>query len=143
VLREKDRGEYPALLGKLVEAFGAEDFDQFIVKLNGNPVPDFSTLFPAVLSSAEDGDVLARAVLERGGRELAMKAGTLIERLFGHDTCSVISYGGVFSSSKVVGALFASELQIQCPNAVLIARPVDPARGALERARRGFKAASA
>lgn len=143
VLREKDRGESPALLGRLMEAFGAEDFDQFIVKLNGNPVPDFSMLFPAVLSSAEDGDAMARAVLEGGGRELAIKAGTLVERLFMHNVCSVISYGGVFSSSEIVRAEFASEMKKLCPSATFLTRTVDPARGALERARRGFKAASA
>lgn len=142
VLREKDRGENPALLGRLTEAFGTANFDQFVIKLNGNPVPDFSTLFPVVLSSAED-DAIARAVLERAGRELAINAGTLVERLFMHDVCSVISYGGVFSSSEIVMAEFSSALKTRSPNATLLTRTVDPARGALERARRGFRPASA
>lgn len=143
VLRAKDSGGNPALLGRLMESFGAGDFDRFVVKLNGNPVPDFSTLFPAVLSSAEDGDALSCAVLERAGRELAIKVGTVVERLFTHVACSVICYGGVFSSSEIVRTEFSKELKARCPKASLIARAVDPARGALERARRGFKAASA
>lgn len=135
-LRAKDRGEDPRLLKALMEAIGAADFDNLIVKLNGNPVPDFSMLFPVVLSLAENGDELAGEVLERGGRKLAGMAEIIVRRLFGEASCSVAPHGGVLSSSQIVKAAFATELKAKCPKAKLLARHIDPSRGALQWARR-------
>jgi glucosamine kinase len=142
-LRAKDRGENPGLLGELADALGAENFDNFIVTLNANPSPDFSKLFPVVLSAAECADALARGVLDRGGRELARMAEAVVRRLFGDGSCSVARHGGVFSNSEIVRSAFAEELKLRCPNAELVTRNIDAARGALERARRAFKVANA
>lgn len=142
-LRAKDRGENPTLLADLVDGLKAENFDDFIVKLNAHPSPDFSKLFPVVLSASEGGDELARVVLDRGGRELARMTETVVRQLFGKAGCSVATHGGVFSSSEIVCKAFAEELGGGCPNAKMLTRDIDAARGALERARKGFKVANA
>ena len=142
VLRMKDRGENTGLLGDFVKTLGAVDFDEFIVRLNSNPAPDFSVLFPLVLASAENGDELARKVLNRAGCKLARTAGIVIDRLFARKPCSVATHGGVFSSSRVVQAAFERELSAKYPKTTVLAREIDPARGALSRARSGFKAAN-
>jgi N-acetylglucosamine kinase-like BadF-type ATPase len=99
-------------------------------------------LFPTVLAASEKKDPLATEILSRAGRELASIAGTVIERLFGQSV-SVATHGGVFASSAIVQKCFAQELKSRYPKAVLLDREVDPARGALERARRIFKTANA
>jgi len=81
--------------------------------------------------------------LTRASRELASMAGTVIERLFHEHSVSVAIHGGVFASSAIVRKWFAQELKSRYPKAVLLETEVDPARGALERARREFKAAIA
>ena len=104
---------------------------------------DFATLFPVVLSASEKGNAVATEILRRAGGELAGMAGVVIERLFKKKPVSVATHGGVISSSAVVRGSFAKEITGRCPQSALLDREVDPARGALERARREFKAASA
>jgi glucosamine kinase len=141
-LRKKDLGENPGLLKSLSAGLGSENLDDFIVKLNSNSVPDFSSLFPAVLSSAQNNDRLAQEVLECAGRELANLAEIIVRRLFGKTSCSVITHGGVFSSSEIVRSSFEKEIRVRNENVNVLQKTIDPARGALQRARLALKAAS-
>jgi glucosamine kinase len=140
-LHAKDRGENPALLSDLAEALAAASFDDFIVKLNANSLPDLSTLFPAVLSAAESGNELASDVLDRAGCELAKMAGIVGGRLFEDGAYSVATHGGVISSSEIVRRAFERQLRAQLPKANWLQRAIDSARGALERARKSLNAA--
>jgi glucosamine kinase len=142
-LLARDRGEASGLLNELMAALGAKDFEDFIVELNVSPPPDFAALFPLVLSSAQRGEEIARQVLDRAGQELAKIAKTVIHPLEREQSISVAAHGGVFTSGEIVMNSFASELQKACPQAVLLNRSVDPARGALQLARRTFKLARA
>lgn len=139
----RDRRETPRLLAELMTKLGAKDFDDFVVRMNSNPTPDFATLFPVVLSSAEGGDVVANEVLGCAGRELAKLAESVISRIFVQQPVSIATHGGVFANSAMVRKTFLNELHVRCRSATVLDREVDPARGALERARRGSKTASA
>lgn len=136
VLRAKDHGENLPLLDDLAAGLGANDFDDFIVSLNATPGPDFSILFPLVLSAADRGDDITSKILDRGGRELARMAETVANRLFADDSCAVAIHGGVFTSSDHVKSSFERELKVRYPNASYVNRMVDPARGALQCARK-------
>jgi glucosamine kinase len=142
-LRAHDLGEHSGLLNDLMAAIGALDFDDFIVRLNGSPAVDFASLFPIVLAASDNGDAMATEILTRAGRELVEMAGIVIERLFGEQSLSVATHGGVLASSTIVREHFAEELKSRYSRAACLEREIDPARGALERARREFKAASA
>jgi N-acetylglucosamine kinase len=142
VLRARDRGQSSELLSDLMEKLGASNFEDFIVRLNANSSIDFASLFPSVLAASDKGDQVATEVLERAGRELSEITGTVIERLFSEQLVSVATHGGVFASSAIVRKSFAQELGSRFPKTALLDREVDPARGALERARREFKVAS-
>jgi glucosamine kinase len=142
-LRARDRGHPCGLLNDLIAKLDASSFEDFIVRLNANPSLDFATLFPTVLAASNGGDGAAREILTRAGRELAAMAGTVIERLFGNTSTSVATHGGVLATSPIVRESFAKELSARHPRVELLNREVDPARGALERARREFKVASA
>ena len=142
-LRARDRGQSSELLSDLIEKLGASSFEDFIVRLNANPPVDFATLFPTILAASDKGDSSASEILTRAGRELAGIAGIVIERLFHEQSVSVATHGGVLASSPLVRKCFAQELRVRHGQVVLLDREVDPARGALERARRQFKTAGA
>lgn len=142
-LRARDRGQPAGLLNDLIEKLGASSFEDFIVRLNANPPVDFATLFPTVLAASDKGDSVASDILTRAGRELADIAGIVVERLFDEQSVSVATHGGVLASSALVRNCFAQELRTQYPRVTLLDREIDPARGALGRARRAFKTTSA
>jgi N-acetylglucosamine kinase-like BadF-type ATPase len=141
-LHAHDSGENPPLLRELVQASGARDFEDFIVRMNAQPSPDFATLFPVVLASADRRDPIASNVLLRAGRELAGMAETVLRRLKEEDL-PVATHGGVFSASAIVRKSFTDELHARVPRAKLLDRVIDPSRGALERARKAFASANA
>lgn len=142
-LRERDRGQTGGQLNALMEKLGADSFENFIVRLNANPAVDFAALFPVVLAASDKGDTAAAEILTHAGRELAAMSGTVIDRLFGEQSVSVATHGGVFASNPIVRESFAQEIGARYPRVELLDREVDPARGALARARREFQAASA
>lgn len=142
-LHAYDRGQPGGLLNNLIENLSASSFEDFIVRLNANPSVDFATLFPIVLAASEEGDSVSSEILTRAGRELARIAGIVIERLFDEQAVSVGTHGGVFTSSALVRKCFGQELRAHHRRVELLDREIDPARGALERARRGFKVVTA
>jgi len=143
VLRACDRDQPAGLLNDLIEKLSASSFEDFIVRLNANPPVNFAALFPTVLAASDKGDSVASEILTRAGRELADIAGIVIERLFHEQSVSVATHGGVLTSSTLVRESFARELRARHRRVELLGREIDPARGALERARREFKVASA
>jgi len=142
-LRARDRGQSTDFLSDLMEKLDISNFEDFIVRLNATPPADFSTLFPVVLAASNKGHPVATEILTRASRELASMAGTVIERLFDEQSVSLATHGGVFASSAIIRKCFAQKLKSRYPKAVLLDREIDPARGALERARREFRAATA
>lgn len=142
-LRAHDRGQQPDLLNKLIGELGARNLEDFIVRLNANPPVDFATLFPTVLTASNNGDQIASDVLSRAGSELAAMGVAVIDHLFGECAVSIATHGGVFANSEIIMKSFAEGIGLGFPKAILLDREVDPARGALQRARREFKAVSA
>jgi glucosamine kinase len=138
-LRARDRGQNSDLLNSLTEALGVGTAEDMVIRLNEDPVRDYASLFPVVLDSADAGDPVAARVLQSAGRELANLAQVLIERLFGAtEEVSVATHGGVFASSGEVMRSFQQKVRDVCPRANCVNREIDPAMGALERARREF-----
>jgi len=102
-------------------------------------VPEFARLFPVVAKAEEAGDAIATEVLERAGCELAATAQGVIGRLFlDSEHASVATHGGVFTGSVLVKEAFRAELNRLCPRAICVDSEIDPALGALQRARREF-----
>lgn len=141
-LHARDRGQTSELLNDLIGELGANSFEDFIVRLNANPPVDFATLFPTVLAASDKGNSVAAEVLTRAGQELAAMAASVIERLFHGQSIAVATHGGVLASSAIVRKYLVQELTARHPKVEVLDREVDPARGALERARREFKVAT-
>ena len=125
------------LLENLMKSWSLETRDQLVLTANATPPSNFATLFPAVLSTAESGDAIARDVLCRAGAELARLAGTVIRRLFPHPgIVQVAMSGGVFASSPLVCQSFYNNLHSERTEVTINPTVVEPVRGALELARK-------
>jgi glucosamine kinase len=135
-LRAHDRGEQPRLLTAVMESLGAKTVHDLAVRVNGDPTTDFAALFPVLLASS---DPIATELLNRAGKELGMTAAACGRRLFFEgEKFAVATHGGVFASSARVKSVFNEKLMELCPNATLVDIAIDPAAGALHRARREF-----
>jgi N-acetylglucosamine kinase-like BadF-type ATPase len=150
-LRARDRGENSGLLNDLMNSLGVETVEQLVVRVNANPAPDFASLFPVVLSAAlaprlqsaaAAGDSIAKEVLENAGNELGKLAETVIRRVFsGAEEVCLATHGGVLASSAQVKESLVEHLRTRDARIRFISREIDPANGALARARRGLGAA--
>lgn len=138
-LRAYDAGYNPRLLRKLMEALGARSVHDLAVRVNANAAQDFASHFPVVLAAAEAGDPIATDLLDRAGRELAVPVSAIATQLFpGFGQVRVATHGGVFATSGRVKIAFTAELKALSPRAGVVDIAIDPALGALNRARREF-----
>ena len=125
------------LLETLMRRLQVESREQLVVAANATPPPDFAALFPVVLSSADQGDAIALGVLTQAGAELASLAATVITRLSAPARIpSIAMSGGVFVHSSQVRQSFYNRLRSRYPDATFNPDVIEPARGALEMARR-------
>jgi len=136
-LRDADqREDMSPLLQAIMRVWNVENRDAMVLAANASPAPDFATLFPAILSAANSGDVLAEGLLRRAGCELAALAKIVLERLFSDaSTVPVAMSGGVFTNSALVREVFYNELRVQFPQVVMSETIAEPVRGALDLAR--------
>ncbi len=141
ILRTRDKtGITPPLLDKLTQACGVSSFNEFIRSANSRM--DFAAFFPAILASADDGDLCARKALGEAGAELARLAATVIARLFDKHSSSSIplaTLGGVFCHASVVREVFHREIRKLHSSVDFHREMIEPVLGALQMARRGTK----
>jgi glucosamine kinase len=141
----------------ITKVWNVSSFEKLIPIANASPPADFSAIFPAVLTSAEQGDRMSEGILEHAGRELAELAASVIHRLFprreparttsgqsldAEHTVPVAMAGGVFRHAAGVRQTFYNEVRNRCPEAALNPQVVDPVLGALQLARRDEKRAT-
>ena len=138
VLRAQENGEKPGLLASIEKEWKTSSFNDLVRKANASPPPDFSALFPLILSAADSGDPVARGVLTRAGNELAELTKSVVRRLFGGPgSVPVAMVGGVFRQSALVRQVFYNQLAGEFANVVVNPTVVEPVLGALELARIG------
>lgn len=138
-LRSCDESGEPEgrLLSRIVKELGVENREQLVARANGNPLPDFATLVPAVISLADDGDEAAQEVLRAAGEELGKLALVVLRRLFKDSpSVPVAMSGGVFGNSPFLRRIFYNYLCSAFPAAITNATVVEPVLGALELARK-------
>jgi len=132
-LRVHDEWGDGPLLRSLMDALGAVDFDDFILKLNSEPQPDYAALFPLVQENAIVDEPAAVSVLEGAGLQLALRTGIVIRRLFDRlddhsvesrgvklEDISIANHGGVFENSNQVRKGLKFMLQRNFPHVTLL-----------------------
>ena len=139
LLRARDEGRQTALTALILEAWKLDSIDALIQRANATPPPEFPRLFPIVVRAAREGegDTVARELLSRAGAELAALAGIVLRRIAPDPPhVPVAMTGSVFRKSEEVCQVFYNELGYSFPGIKLLDDFVDPALGALGRARR-------
>lgn len=134
VLHAADSGIETVLPGKLLECWNLKTIEDLAAAGNASPPPDFASLMPAVLASAEAGDGTALAILQLAGTELAEIASIVIRRILGEPS-QVAMCGGVFRHSEHVRQTFYNKVQAVHPGTQVLPDVVNPVDGALSLAR--------
>lgn len=135
-LAARDAGE-ATLLDDLIAANLRIRPSELVSTANAIPPPDFASLVPAILSAADEGDTIARAILDEAGTELARLARVVINRLWANgERVRVAMVGGVFENSSLVCTQFADSLRACCPSAEVLPDISAPLLGALSLARK-------
>jgi N-acetylglucosamine kinase-like BadF-type ATPase len=131
-----------SLLQAVFQLWQLSSIEEIIAFANRIPAPDFSQLAPSVLKAAEEGDAVARAVLEREGTDLAYLVCLLIARMRKIPTEASLLAPLAFTGSimekvpPVRNALIAA-VEREYPGIATLEGVVDPIAGALWRARLG------
>src|ERR1700674_4575227 len=143
ILSARDQGLETALAAMVLQAWKLNTIDELIQQANSTPAPDFPRLFPIVLRAADEGDSIARDLLNDAGSKLATLAAIVVRRLAPDTpaamlpvaTLPIAMTGSVFRQSPDVRQVFYNTLQTNFPGLDVRQDIVDPIEGALARAR--------
>jgi len=136
-LRAEDAGQQTSLMIRIMQSWNLATLEEVGYIANTSPVPDFSGLFPVVLSAASSGDEVAGEILVEAGTELARLAEVVMRRLSPKDqSVRVAMAGGVFAQSSVVRESFANVVQERRANAEVFLSTTEPVMGAVYLARK-------
>jgi N-acetylglucosamine kinase-like BadF-type ATPase len=130
------------LLQAVLEFWKLHSIESLVEYSNSVPPPDFSRLTSIVLRCAEQGDEVARSVLQEQGEELAYLVRLIMRRLRAAsaqlDWTPPLAYtGSILENVPPVREALIASIQREFPAAVAPAGVVDPIHGALWRARTG------
>jgi glucosamine kinase len=119
---------------------------------NARPGPDYSKLAPLFAKAADEGDAVAREVLEQGGRDLAYLAGLVIQRIRAIESAAssspftppaVAITGSVLERVTLLRDAMRDALRESHPGLAFLDTPADPPLGALWGARGAKRPATA
>lgn len=138
----RDERRATGLLAAACSLWNLPQEDALIEFANAQPAARYAARFaPSVVALAEQGDAIAADIVERGGRDLAMLASLLIERMR-------VAEGALFTLPRVAiaGSILAKVkrerdalkrgLAERYPEIAFVDAPSDPVLGALWHARR-------
>jgi N-acetylglucosamine kinase-like BadF-type ATPase len=128
--RAHDGREAPTiLLDRLIEATRSGSFDDMVRWSVSAGTGEVAGLAPAVLRAAEEGDEVARGIVDRAGRDLATHAERLVEHFEGRSRIPVAFGGGLLDHALYQGAVLAALEPVK--RLTPSTDRLDPVRGAL------------
>lgn len=140
-----DRGEYTLLMDAIAAAWGLTTAEQMIAFAHTVPPPDLSKLSRIVTNCADEGDRVARDVLERGGEDLGELVRIVLKRIRQYEAEDGAEQGSM-PGVAVAGSILQHVAPVrdamirsldQLGETVKVkAEATDPVMGALWRARR-------
>ena len=131
----------PTTLGaRLCEVWQLERLDLAVRRVYADPIAakaDMAALVPMVIAAADEGDAVARGILELAGAELAAVAAAVLRRLDlpAGAPEQVAVTGGVLTGCQQVRETMRAVLARMAPGARLIDPIEPPAEGAVRMAR--------
>jgi N-acetylglucosamine kinase-like BadF-type ATPase len=144
-----DQRRVSSLLENVQAYWRLDSVRKLIEFANANPAPDFSRLVPLIVRLAEQGDPIAREVLEVAGVDLAYLVQLVIEHVRSVEVepeefaetrshfqvPNIAVAGSILRHVPRVREAMTMSLQRQHPDLVVLATPSDPCVGALWNAR--------
>lgn len=132
VMRAQDAHQPTVLFDEILRVWKLGSRDELVHFANSSPPPNFSLLFPHVLTTADQGDSVASDVLSRAGAELGELAMLVLRQLWRPGQSVRIGIvGGVFSHSTLVRRTFFLHLRRYWPSLAVSFRISEPVAGAL------------
>ncbi len=128
------RGQKTALMSKLMEHLGLDDFTDIVKKIyDKEATPQkIASLAPLVSQLAKDGDEVAMTILRNAAEELALAANTVIRCLNMEEReFQVAASGSVFKAGKPLLMPFSESIKSTAPKAEVIHPRFGPAVGAV------------
>ena len=140
VFRAMDRGGKSVLAEAIRVAWGGEDLGAIVGVANARPGPDFAALAPVVVRSAEDGDEVARRVLERAGEALGEQVETVWAKMRerGEREIQVAYTGSVLERIEIVRESMRAKVESGGDGVKVMGTAVKSLEGAMWRARRAL-----
>lgn len=136
LMRARDQRKDTALTPLILETWKLANIDDLIRYANATPPPEFPRLFPLVVRAAEQGDSVARDLLDRAASELAMLTAMSLRLVAPVPPYVPVAVtGSVFRQSENVRAVFYNRLEACCPGIKVMDAAVEPVLGALALAR--------
>ena len=130
-LRAMDMGRSSGLITGIMNKWQIVTREQLVRRCH-QEFPDFADLFPVVLATAENGDLLASEILNVAGAELARVAQIVLRRLWvGHAAVEIAITGGVFVNSSRVRQVFSNVIRNERPEVHVRLSARQPVEGAL------------
>jgi N-acetylglucosamine kinase-like BadF-type ATPase len=141
IFRTIDEGRATTLESAVLQAWKLESLKHLIERGNSTDLRDFATLTPLVVDCAMKGDAVASEVLRRGGQELGRLVALVIRRMEDMEGSSFVApsvaiAGSILEKVPTVRDAMSDALQRSWPEIIVHSQAVDPALGALWRARR-------
>lgn len=131
-LRAMDMGRDSSLIPAVMEHWGLVKRDELVGHCHGKQLPNFSELFPVVLTAAERGDAMACELLASAGTELARVVQIVLRRLWvERESVQVAVAGSVFANSSRVRNVFANLIRSDRPEVEVQLSSRPPFEGAL------------
>jgi N-acetylglucosamine kinase-like BadF-type ATPase len=130
------------LLPAVLEFWQLSSIELLIAHANALPAPDFSRLTGLVLRCAEQGDEVAKEVLEKQGKDLAYLVRLVIHRVQEKSNQAnwiptLAFAGSIMESVRPVREALIADVQRELPKVKLLPGVVDPLAGAVWRVRHG------
>jgi glucosamine kinase len=143
--RALDQGRPTMLLETIQSYWGLGSLGELVEYANANPAPEFSALAPLVIACAMQGDEIAAEVVRHSGEELATLAAIVIERIrateeglgLKFELLPIALAGSILEKVPRSRHALEEALSQHYPGVEILPDSVDPARGALWRARQG------
>lgn len=141
-LHAKDRGEQSILLDRMQNFWKLGSLGDLIAHVNAATRVMFGELTHVVVQCAEDGDLIAKDVLDRAGMHLADAVILTASKMRAlecdpRDMSSIAFTGSVLGKIDAVCSRFTERVQAALPGSKVMQHAVDPLAGALWKARRG------
>lgn len=146
----RDEHRPSALLDAVLQFWGLASVELLVEYANADPGPDLSRLTEVVLRCSNEGDAVARSVLERQGKELGWLVRLVIRRLLAAARAQGAGDGGALPEVAFTGSIMEkvppvrealiAEVRGEFPGIRMMEGVFDPIAGAMWRARGGGRA---